>query len=237
MRGLYPPGKKIYAIGEVHRFLKTLEMVHPETFGEDEEEKLEKELGRIVPIYSAVEGLSDKTLRKIMRNVVEEYGDFLDNLIPPSILKKANLLPVKTALKSLHLPEPSEDFEELLNDRNLYLRSLSFEELFFLELGLALKKSQIVKEKGIAFKVESSLVEEFLKRLPFELTNAQKRVIEEIKRDMAKPIPMNRLIQGDVGCGKTVVAFVAALIAIDNGYQVALMAPTEILADQHYSKL
>ena len=234
MRGLYPPGKKIYAIGEVHRFLKTLEMIHPETFSEEEEEKLETELGRIVPVYSAIEGLPEKTLKKIMRSVVEEYVDLVDNLIPPHILKKANLLPVKEALRNLHLPQTSENFEDLLNERNIYLRSLSFEELFFLELGLALKKSQVVKEKGIAFRVESPLVEEFLKRLPFELTKAQRRVIEEIKKDMAKPTPMNRLIQGDVGCGKTVVAFVSALIAIDNGYQVALMAPTEILAEQHY---
>ena len=234
MRGLYPPGKKIYAIGEVHRFLKTLEMIHPETFSEEEEEKLETELGKIVPVYSAIEGLPEKTLRKIMRSVVEEYVDLVDNLIPPHILKKANLLPVKEALRNLHLPQTSENFEDLLNEKNIYLRSLSFEELFFLELGLALKKSQVVKEKGIAFRVESPLVEEFLKRLPFELTKAQRRVIEEIKKDMAKPTPMNRLIQGDVGCGKTVVAFVSALIAIDNGYQVALMAPTEILAEQHY---
>ncbi|MGC8966278.1 MAG: ATP-dependent DNA helicase RecG [Caldimicrobium sp.] len=234
MRGLYPPGKKIYAIGEVHRFLKTLEMIHPETFSEEEEEKLERELGRIVPVYSAIEGVPEKTLKKIMRSVVEEYVDLVDNLIPPHILKKANLLPVKEALRNLHLPQTSENFEDLLNERNIYLRSLSFEELFFLELGLALKKSQVVKEKGIAFRVESPLVEEFLKRLPFELTKAQRRVIEEIKKDMAKPTPMNRLIQGDVGCGKTVVAFVSALIAIDNGYQVALMAPTEILAEQHY---
>jgi ATP-dependent DNA helicase RecG len=234
MRGLYPPGKKIYAIGEVHRFLKTLEMIHPETFSEEEEEKLERELGRIVPVYSAIEGVPEKTLKKIMRSVVEEYVDLVDNLIPPHILKKANLLPVKEALRNLHLPQTSEIFEDLLNERNIYLRSLSFEELFFLELGLALKKSQVVKEKGIAFRVESPLVEEFLKRLPFELTKAQRRVIEEIKKDMAKPTPMNRLIQGDVGCGKTVVAFVSALIAIDNGYQVALMAPTEILAEQHY---
>ncbi|MGC9017232.1 MAG: ATP-dependent DNA helicase RecG [Caldimicrobium sp.] len=234
MRGLYPPGKKIYAIGEVHRFLKTLEMIHPETFSEEEEEKLETELGRIVPVYSAIEGLPEKTLKKIMRSVVEEYVDLVDNLIPPHILKKANLLPVKEALRNLHLPQPSENFEDLINERNVYLKSLSFEELFFLELGLALKKSQVVKEKGIAFRVESPLVEEFLKRLPFELTKAQRRVIEEIKKDMAKPTPMNRLIQGDVGCGKTVVAFVSALIAIDNGYQVALMAPTEILAEQHY---
>jgi len=234
MRSLYPKGKRIYAIGEVNRFMKTLEMIHPETIGEEEEEKLERELGGIIPVYSSVEGLPDKTLRKLMKSVIEEYVEYLDNLIPPPILRKAKLYPVKEALKRLHFPPEKEDLENLLSEKNHYFRSLAFEEFFFLELALALKKEKLTEEKGIAFKVDSRLVEEFLKRLPFELTSAQKRVLEEIKRDMARPVPMNRLLQGDVGCGKTVVAFIAALIAIDNGYQVALMAPTEILAEQHY---
>jgi len=234
MRSLYPKGKRIYAIGEVNRFMKTLEMVHPETIGEEEEEKLERELGGIIPVYSSVEGLPDKTLRKIMKGVIEEYVEYLDNLIPPPILRKAKLYPAKEALKRLHFPSEKEDLESLLSEKNPYFRSLSFEEFFFLELALALKKGRLTEERGIAFNVNSTLVEEFLKRLPFELTSAQKRVLEEIKRDMARPVPMNRLIQGDVGCGKTVVAFIAALIAIDNGYQVALMSPTEILAEQHY---
>jgi ATP-dependent DNA helicase RecG len=234
MRGLFPVGKRIYALGEVNRFLGNLEMSHPETISEEDSERIASELGHIVPIYPALEKISEKIMRRLIQRVVNDYIDYVDNLIPLKILQKAQVFPLKKALKALHQPEDSEKMEVLLNENNPYHRSLSFEELFFLELALALKKSKIALEKGIAFKVQSSLTEDFLKKLPFELTSAQKRVIEEIKRDMAKGTPMNRLVQGDVGCGKTVVAFVAALIAIENGYQVALMAPTEILAEQHY---
>ncbi|BAU22730.1 ATP-dependent DNA helicase RecG [Caldimicrobium thiodismutans] len=234
MRGLFPVGKKIYAIGEVNRFLRNLEMSHPETISEEDTEKIAAELGHIVPIYPTLERIPEKTLRKILQRVVKEYVEYVDNLIPTKFLQRVKLLPLKKALIALHLPQNSEKIEILLDGNNLYHRSLSFEEFFFLELGLALKKSKIALEKGIAFNVESRLAKDFLEKLPFELTSAQKKVIEEIKRDMARDIPMNRLIQGDVGCGKTVVAFVAGLIAIENGYQVALMAPTEILAEQHY---
>ncbi|MFN3921653.1 MAG: ATP-dependent DNA helicase RecG [Caldimicrobium sp.] len=233
-RGLYPPGKRIYAIGEVKKFLKNLEMPHPETFSEEDEERVETELGRILPIYPGIENFPEKNIRKIFQSIAKDYVDYVDNLIPIEILRKYKLLPLKEALRQLHLPAPDLPIEELLREDNLFYKSIAFEELFFLELGLALRKSKIAQERGIAFRVESKLVEEFLKRLPFELTQDQKKVIEEIKADMAKDIPMNRLLQGDVGCGKTVVAFVAALIAIENGYQVALMAPTEILAEQHY---
>ncbi len=234
IRKLYPVGKRIYAIGEVNRFLKNLEMIHPETIGEEETEKIEEEIGKILPIYPAVEKVPERTIRKIMHQAIETYGDYWENLIPPKILKKLGLLPVNLALKKLHLPETSEKLEILKDENNIYYKSLAFEELFFLQLALAFKKSKRALERGIAFKIESQLVSQFLEKLPFELTSAQKRVIEEIKRDMAKPHPMNRLVQGDVGSGKTVIAFIAALIAIENGYQVALMAPTEILAEQHY---
>ncbi len=233
-RGLYKVGSKIYAIGEVKRFLKTYEMHHPETFDENENEKIDTEIGHILPIYPSIENLSDRFIRKLIQEVTKEYIQFLHNFIPQEILRKNRLLSVKEALKILHLPPNDINYEELISENNIYLRSLAFEELFFLELGLALRKSKLSKEKGIAFNVESKLVDDFLSKLPFELTSDQKRVIEEIKRDMAKETPMNRLLQGDVGCGKTIVAFVAGLIAIENGYQVALMAPTEILAEQHY---
>ncbi|MFN4196791.1 MAG: ATP-dependent DNA helicase RecG [Caldimicrobium sp.] len=233
-KALYPIGKRMYAIGEVKRFLKTLEMHHPETLNEEEENKIEKELGKIIPIYPGVENIPEKKLRNLIQDIVKDYIDYVDNLIPPEILKTYGLLPIREALKQLHLPDSNLSIEELLNENNLFYQSIAFEEFFFLELGLALRKSKIAQSNGIAFRVESKLVEEFLKKLPFELTQDQKKVIEEIKADMTKAVPMNRLIQGDVGCGKTVVAFIAALIAIDNGYQVALMAPTEILAEQHY---
>uniref|UniRef100_A0A7V4JQ32 ATP-dependent DNA helicase RecG n=1 Tax=Thermodesulfobacterium geofontis TaxID=1295609 RepID=A0A7V4JQ32_9BACT len=233
-RNLLAPGKSIFAIGEISRFGKDLEIIHPELIEEGDEERLSIEIGHIVPVYSSIEGVSEKYFRKIIKNAVEEYGDYLESSIPLEILKKRGFVPLNVAIKNLHFPEPKEDILSLKRGESIYHKSLSFDEFFFLELALGLRKGRIKKERGIKFNTESKLVEEFIKKLPFELTDAQKRVIEEIKKDMAKEIPMNRLLQGDVGCGKTVVAFISALIAIDNGYQVAFMAPTEVLAEQHY---
>lgn len=233
-RILYSPGKRLYAIGEVSRFGKRLEMIHPETIEEGQEEKLAGELGEIVPIYSSVENVPEKLVRKIMKTAVEEFASHLKTYLPENFLKKRKLVPIEVAIKNLHLPSKDENISLLKKEESVYHRSLAYDEFFFLELALGWKRGKIKQEKGISFKVESKLAEEFIKKLPFELTTAQKRVIEEIKKDMSKDTPMNRLLQGDVGCGKTVVAFIAALIAMDNGYQVALMAPTEILAEQHY---
>lgn len=233
-RALYSPGKRLYAIGEVSKFGRRLELIHPETIEEGQEERLEGELGEIVPIYSSVENVPERLVRKIMRTAVEEFASNLKTYVPENFLKKRKLVPIEIAIKSLHLPSKEEDIYLLKKEESIYHKSLAYDEFFFLELALGWKRGKIKQEKGISFKIESKLTEEFLKKLPFELTSAQKRVIEEIKKDMSKNRPMNRLLQGDVGCGKTVVAFVSALIAIDNGYQVALMAPTEILAEQHY---
>jgi ATP-dependent DNA helicase RecG len=233
-RKLYPLSKRIYAYGEVSRFGRNFEMIHPEVVGDEEEEKLTLEIGKIVPVYSSMEGVSNKVLRKILKNALEEYLPYIPNLIPSKYLKKAGYLPLRTALEKLHAPDDNADIISLRDGRSIYHKSLAFEEFFFLELALGWRKGKLKEESGIAFNVQSKLVEEFLAKLPFELTNAQKRVFEEIKQDMARPVPMNRLLQGDVGCGKTVIAFLASLIAIENGYQVALMAPTEILAEQHY---
>jgi len=233
-RRLYPLGKRIYAYGEVSRFGRNFEMIHPEVVGDEEEEKLTLEIGKIVPVYSTMEGVSSKVLRRILKKALEEYLSYVPNLIPSKYLKKAGYLPLRKALEKLHDPDENSDINSLRDGRSIYHKSLAFEEFFFLELALAWRKGKVKEETGIAFNVNSRLVEEFLAKLPFELTKAQKRVFEEIKQDMARPVPMNRLLQGDVGCGKTVIAFLASLIAIENGYQVALMAPTEILAEQHY---
>jgi len=233
-RKLYPLGKRIYAYGEVSRFGRNFEMIHPEVVGDEEEEKLTLEIGKIVPVYSSMEGVSNKVLRKILKSALEEYLPYIPNLIPSKYLKKAGYLPLRTALEKLHAPDDNADIISLRDGRSIYHKSLAFEEFFFLELALGWRKGKLKEESGLAFNVQSRIVEEFLAKLPFELTNAQKRVFEEIKQDMARPVPMNRLLQGDVGCGKTVIAFLASLIAAENGYQVALMAPTEILAEQHY---
>ncbi len=233
-KNLFSSGKSFYVIGEISRFGKSLEIIHPKLVEEGKEEVKELEIGHIVPVYSAIENVSEKYFRRIIKNVLEEYGEYIGNYIPLEFLKKRKLKPLNIAVKKLHFPEPNEDIFSLKREESIYHKSIAYDEFFFLELALALRRGKIKKSTGVAFNVESKMVEDFIKKLPFELTSAQKRVIEEIKEDMSKSIPMNRLLQGDVGCGKTVVAFIAALIAIENGYQVALMAPTEILAEQHY---
>ncbi len=233
-RNLFSPGKSFYAIGEVSRFGGTLEIIHPKLVEEGKEELEELEIGHIIPIYSTIENVPEKYFRRVVKNAIEEYGEYIGNYVPLEFLRKRKLVPLNIAIKKLHFPDPNEDIYSLKREESIYHKSIAYDEFFFLELALALRRGKIKKETGIAFNIKSKTVEDFINRLPFELTNAQKRVIEEIKEDMSQAIPMNRLLQGDVGCGKTVVAFIAALIAIENGYQVALMAPTEILAEQHY---
>ncbi|NPA48683.1 MAG: ATP-dependent DNA helicase RecG [Thermodesulfobacteria bacterium] len=233
MRERFRPGREVVLAGEVSSFGGRKEIIHPEV-AFPEEETISLHLGRILPIYPGVEGLSQKQLRKIVARAVEEYADKLVSAIPAKILKKRSLLPLPLAVKGVHFPSEEDDLSALNAERSVYHKSLAFDEFFYLELALALRKSKIARAPGIAFRTESKRMEKFLASLPFRLTRAQERAFQEIKRDMARPYPMNRLLQGDVGCGKTVVAFLAALIAIDNGYQVALMAPTEILAEQHY---
>ena len=144
------------------------------------------------------------------------------------------LIPPREALWNVHWPDPGESFENLQSSRTPAHIRLIFEELFFLELGLELKRRQQKAQTGIAFRLDDGVREAIKKILPFHPTAAQKRVLKEIASDMERPFPMRRLLQGDVGSGKTIVAFEASIIAMENGYQVALMAPTEILAQQHY---
>jgi ATP-dependent DNA helicase RecG len=138
------------------------------------------------------------------------------------------------ALRDLHLPDADTDLDRLNEGRTPAHRAVAFDEFFFWELGLALKKRGVTLEEGISFQVSHRYTKQLVKLLPFELTGAQRRVLSEIKIDMMAPHPMHRLVQGDVGCGKTLVALMAALVAVENEYQVAIMAPTEILAEQHW---
>ncbi len=194
------------------------------------------EVGRIVPIYeSAMQGkLSSRWFRKILRGLLESLPKELPDAIPAAVRKRMNLLGPLDALWKVHWPEPGESFEALQKARTPAHIRLIFEELFFVELGLELKRRQQKAQTGIAFRLDDAVRASIKRVLPFHPTNAQKRVLGEIAADMAKPHPMRRLLQGDVGSGKTIVALQAAIVAIENGYQVALMAPTEILATQHY---
>ncbi len=189
---------------------------------------------RIVPVYKATEGLSPKQIRTLMFNTVKAYSFIIEDYLPEEILKRNNIIPLVWAVKEMHFPEEFGDVNALNRGVGPAHRRLVFDEFFLLELGLAILKKRETLEKGISFCVKDGLVNRFLKSLPFELTNAQKRVLEDIKSDMRRPLQMNRLVHGDVGCGKTVVALVSMLIAVENGYQACLMAPTELLAEQHF---
>ena len=190
--------------------------------------------GRIVPVYPLTEGLSQKTMRRVMKEVVDGFLPSVQELIPGHILLPLEMPGLRESLREVHLPPSEARLEDLNEGRTSAHRALAFDEFFFWELGLALKRRGVTLDEGIAFQVTHRYTKQLVRLLPFELTAAQRRVLSEIKNDMMAPHPMHRLVQGDVGCGKTLVALMAALVAVENGYQVAIMAPTEILAEQHW---
>ncbi len=194
------------------------------------------EIGRIVPIYEAIgQGrLSSRWFRSVIHTALENLAPDLPDPVPTAVRSHLSLISPREALQKVHWPEPGESIEDLQSSRTPAHVRLIFEELFFVELGLELKRREQKAQTGIAFQLDDRARAAIKKILPFHPTGAQKRVLKEIASDMEKPFPMRRLLQGDVGSGKTIVAFEAAIIAMENGYQVALMAPTEILAQQHY---
>lgn len=189
---------------------------------------------RIVPIYKVTSGLSVRQMRSIMFNIVNSHISDIIDPIPGEILFRNNLPSLSESIANIHFPNSESDLEVLNRGTSEFHKRLSFDELFMLELGLAKIKRGKVVEKGIAFKPEGTLVKKLIDILPFRLTESQKRVFNEILEDMKRAHPMNRLIQGEVGCGKTIVALMAMAVAAECGYQSALMVPTEILAEQHY---
>jgi len=207
--------------------------------GADEAEKkaaASLEIGRIVPIYESTgQGkLTPRWFRRILRGALDNLTPDLPDPIPAAVRAHLSLVSPREALWKVHWPDAGESFADLQSSRTPAHIRLIFDELFFVELGLELKRREQKAQTGIAFKINERAREAIKKILPFHPTAAQKRVLKEIAADMQTPFPMRRLLQGDVGSGKTIVAFEAAIIAIENGYQVALMAPTEILAQQHY---
>jgi ATP-dependent DNA helicase RecG len=194
------------------------------------------EVGRIVPIYEATANnkLTSRWFRRIIHGALQNLGPQIADGIPPALSRRLNLLDRRPAFDQVHFPPEGESFADLQNNCTPGHRRLIFEELFFLEVGLELKRRKMRSRPGIAFALTENVRAALKKTLPFKPTGAQKRVLGEIAQDMQQPFPMRRLLQGDVGSGKTIVALQAAIIAIENGYQVALMAPTEILATQHY---
>ncbi len=195
-----------------------------------EKDESAENFARVTPIYPLTEGVSQKPLRKAIKNAIEHAAKFVDPL-PESFLQKYHLCSLKDALRFVHFPENLKDVE-------IGRRRLIFEDFFYLQIAMLKRRTEIGLEKGIAFQIKKSEpAAEIESKLHFSLTSAQKRVINEIFADMREPHPMNRLLQGDVGSGKTLVAAAAILAAAKNGYQCALMAPTEILAEQHFFNL
>jgi ATP-dependent DNA helicase RecG len=193
------------------------------------------EVGRIVPIYEAIGGISSRMLRRIIYGVLRDFDNELPEALPDEIRERYRFPTRREALLYAHFPPKNESIELLNSFRSPAQTRLIFEEFFYYQIALALRRLREHREQGIAMRVREVKVREALKRmLPFKPTAAQKKVLAEIAADLERPYPMHRLLEGDVGSGKTIVALEAATIVIENGYQVALMAPTEILAAQHY---
>lgn len=186
--------------------------------------------GRIIPVYHETEGISSKWLREKIKPLIDEWTNLYEEYMPQEIIKAENLIDFKTAIKNIHFPENDETLKKARE-------RLSFDELFLLQLKVLNKKKKwqkVASKEEKSMEIQKETLREFTDSLPFKLTTAQKKVTKEILEDLEKPFPMHRLLQGDVGSGKTIVAIIAALNVIKNGYQVVVMAPTEILAKQHY---
>jgi ATP-dependent DNA helicase RecG len=237
LRGTFTVGRRIMLTGEISRLPFEKEMIHPDYEILDDNEDQLLNFKRIVPIYSETEGLRQKTLRRIMWQAVRDYADQLRIPVPDEISGKHRLMDTQEALRQVHFPDANQEIQSYQEARSDAHRTLIYREFFYFQLDLALRKSDRIVEQGISFKIGGGMRKRFYDALPFTLTAAQQRVVAEIERDMASVRSMNRLLQGDVGSGKTVVSIAAMITACENGHQSALMAPTEILAAQHYRKL
>jgi ATP-dependent DNA helicase RecG len=238
LEGRLKPGQQLILHGKVEidkMRPARLEMINPqlEMLGDGEPDSTE--VGRIVPIYEAIGTFGSRAIRRAMYAAVQLIEASMPDVLPDILRARLGYPSRREALIHVHFPEPQESLDELNTFRTPSQQRLIFEEFFLYQLSLALDRKTTRKENAIAFRIREEKVREALKRiLPFKPTAAQKRVLAEIAADLEKPAPMNRLLQGDVGSGKTIVALQAAVIAIENGTQAALMAPTEILAVQHY---
>ncbi len=232
LKKYFKAGEEIILYGKVERF-KNLQITHPDYEILKKEEGLPDALnmGRIVPIYSLTQDVTQKYLRALVNKAVESNANFLKEVIPTHVRARCRLADVKFAINNIHFPA---NFESL----KMAERRLVFEEFFIFEAALALiKKERERHSVGVSHKVEEGLFENFKNMLPFELTKEQVEAIKSIEKDMKSPGPMNRLLEGEVGSGKTIVAMYALLLTIKNNFQGAVMVPTEILAQQHHMTL
>lgn len=240
LKTVLTPGTRVALYGKVEfdTYRGELLMLHPEfeVLRDEEGDEAGLHTGRIVPIYEAAGKVTTRVLRSVLKRLTSSLPALPDPL-PESIRRRLALTGLTTALRDLHFPPPETDLRLLNQFRSPAQVRMIFEEFFWLECGMALRRSQAREETGIAFALNDRVREKIKAMLPFKPTAAQKRVLKEIADDMAAPRPMSRLLQGDVGSGKTLVAAQAAIIAVENGYQAALLAPTEILATQHFLTL
>ena len=238
LEGRLKPGQLLVLYGkvEIDKLRPArLEMINPQIEMLSSEESDSTEVGRIVPIYEAIGTFGSRAIRRAMHAAVQLIDSHMPDVLPESLRSRLGFPSRRDALIHTHFPDPEESLDALNTFRSPAQQRLIFEEFFLYQLSLALDRKATRKENAIAFRIREDRVREALKRiLPFKPTAAQKRVLAEIAADLEKPAPMNRLLQGDVGSGKTIVALQAAVIAIENGCQAALMAPTEILAVQHF---
>ncbi|MFN3322451.1 MAG: ATP-dependent DNA helicase RecG [Bryobacteraceae bacterium] len=238
LQNVLVPGLRVALYGKVEldSYSAELTMLHPEFEvlpEEDEEGEAALHVGRIVPIYEAAGKLTTRFFRSLVYRVLQSLSPLPDPM-PATVRERLKLPELWPAIQRLHFPAPDDDLRLLNAFRSPAQYRMIFEEFFWLECGLALRRAKAKLQPGIAFALNDRIREKIKAMLPFKPTGAQKRVLGEIARDMAAEHPMNRLLQGDVGSGKTLVAAEAAIIAIENGYQVAVLAPTEILAAQHH---
>ncbi|MCA2978223.1 MAG: DEAD/DEAH box helicase, partial [Myxococcaceae bacterium] len=234
LRARFPIGRRLVASGEVRQSLRGWELPHPEIEPADDVETSPIHFNRIVPIYPGFERHEQRSLRELTFKVAERYALAIEESLPAPLRARVGVMPLGEALRVLHFPPAGTPLDVLEAHQSDAHRRLAFDELFFLQLGLALRRQGVKAAPGIAFDVGPARLEAATTLLPFSLTGAQRRVVAQLVADMARPEPMNRLVQGDVGSGKTAVAVVAAALAVQNGFQVAVMAPTEILAEQHF---
>lgn len=238
LEGRLKPGQQVILHGkvEVDKLRPARrEMVNPQLEILNTEEIDSAEMGRIVPVYEAVGTFGTRQIRRAVYATLQNLEPHIPDPLPRELLARFRYPSRREALIAAHFPPHDESLEALNLFRSPAQQRLIFEEFFLYQLSLALKRKETRKENAVQFRVREEKMREALKRiLPFKPTGAQKRVLAEIAADLEKPAPMNRLLQGDVGSGKTIVALEAAVIAIENGCQAVLMAPTEILAVQHY---
>ncbi len=245
LRAVYKKEATVILSGEitVDRYSDSPQIIHPKPEDVeiiDDGEELEKDFlnfNRIVPIYPLTEGIKQRRIRRVMKTIVDTNCPYVIDGVPEEVKKIRRILNLSEALSRVHFADNSDRVVDLFDKTSVYEsiphRTISFYEFFLMELGLALKKRDVSMMPGIVFHPTEELTNKLLNNLPFSLTSAQKRVLSEIENDMRSEHPMNRLLQGDVGSGKTIIALMSMLKVVESGYQTAIMAPTEILADQH----